>query len=115
MNKCSYICVIKLIMLKLKRNISVDKMQKVAILLKTISHPVRLQILEVLEEREPLDVTTIRENIEIEVEQSMLSHHLIKMKDKGVLQSQKDGKSVYYSLRDRQVLKIFDCMEKCDL
>lgn len=115
MNKCSYIRVYIYPMRKVKRNISSEKMAKVAMLLKTISHPVRLQILEALEEQEPLDVSSIRGCIDIQVEQSMLSHHLIKMKDKGVLQSFKEGKSVYYSLRDRQVLKIFDCMEKCKL
>lgn len=114
MNKCSYV-VLCLCMPKVKRNISTMKMAKVASLLKTISHPVRLQILEALEVSEPMDVKTIRDSIDIEVEQSMLSHHLIKMKDKGVLQSNKEGKSVFYSIRDRQVLKIFDCMEKCDL
>lgn len=103
------------VMIQSKRNISIQKLEQVAHVLKTISHPVRLQILEVLEEEEPLDVTTIRERISITVEQSMLSHHLIKMKDKGVLQSVKEGKSVLYSLCDRQILKIFDCMEKCDL
>ena len=100
-------------MQKTKRNLSIRELEKVAEVLKAISHPVRLEILEVLEITESLTVSQIREQIEIDVEQSLLSHHLIKLKDKGVLQSVKKGKNCYYSICDRQVLKIFDCMEKC--
>jgi len=45
----------------------------------------------------------------------MMSHHLSKMKDNGVLSSEKKGKQVYYRITDRQLLNIFDCMEKCNL
>ena len=45
----------------------------------------------------------------------MMSHHLAKMKDNGVLISEKIGKQVYYKIFVRQLLSIFDCMEKCDL
>jgi DNA-binding transcriptional ArsR family regulator len=47
------------------------------------------------------------------VEQSLLSHHLIKMKDKGILDCHKDGQFVYYKLQLREVLSLLDCMEKC--
>jgi len=97
-----------------KRNLSFDKLERVAKILKTVSHPVRLEILEVLEMEEPLTVSTIRERIKTEVEQSMLSHHLIKMKDNDILVSYKKGKNIYYSIADRQVLKIFDCLGACD-
>ena len=79
--------------------------------LKTISHPVRLEILETLEMEEPLAVSTIRARIKAQVEQSMLSHHLIKMKDNGILISYKKGKHIFYSIADRQVLRIFDCID----
>lgn len=97
-----------------KRNLSFEKLERVAKILKTISHPVRLEILEVLEMEEPLTVSTIRERIKTEVEQSMLSHHLIKMKDNDILISYKKGKNIYYSIADRQVLKIFDCLDGCN-
>jgi len=100
-------------MRKLKRNISFQQLETVAIVLKAISHPVRLEILEILEVEEPMSVSAIREQLSTEVEQSMLSHHLIKLKDKGILSSEKEGKKIYYRIQDRQILKIFDCMEKC--
>lgn len=100
---------------KTSRKIGVKTLSRVAQILKTISHPVRLEILEILEIEEPLSVSIIQSRLSAEVEQSMLSHHLIKMKDKGILASIKNGKSIYYSLADRQLLKIFECMASCDL
>jgi len=102
-------------MKKTRRKFSVDKLEKVANVLKTIAHPVKLEILEVLEFEEPLDVSTITEKIGISCELSMMSHHLSKMKVNGILTSEKKGKQVFYRIADRHILNIFDCMEKCNL
>lgn len=96
------------------REISIDKLQLVAKILKAIAHPVKLQILETLEQEEPLDVSTICERIQFSCDVSMISHHLAKLKDNGILQSEKKGKQVFYSISDRNILQIFDCMENCD-
>jgi DNA-binding transcriptional ArsR family regulator len=98
-----------------KTLLSPEKISRVAEILKTISHPVRLEIMLALREQEPLCVGDLQSIIPIEVEQSMLSHHLIKMKDKGVLRCEKKGMHVYYTLNDRHILSIFECMSKCDL
>jgi len=97
-----------------KRKLSADSLQTVAKILKTIGHPVKLEILMVLEKEEPLDVSTICEKIERPCEISMMSHHLAKLKDNGILVSEKIGKQVFYRIADRQLLKVFDCMEGCD-
>ena len=96
-------------------HLTAEKITRVAEILKTIGHPVRLQILEALEEKEPLTVTEIQEKIESDTEQSLLSHHLIKMKDRGILKCEKHGMNVLYRLEDRKILKIFECMESCSL
>jgi len=102
--------------MKLKtRNYSIEKLQAVARILKTIAHPVKLEILQALEAEEPLDVSTICKRINSHCEISMMSHHLAKMKDNGLLKSEKRGKQVFYQIADRHLLKIFDCMETCDL
>ncbi len=88
-------------------------MARLADILKVISHPVRLRIIEFLEEREPVSVGRLREYLDIEL--SLLSHHINKMKDKGILQSYREGRKIYYSLSFTQITKIFDCMEQCDL
>ena len=99
----------------IKRKLSANKLKKVANILKTISHPVKLEILDILEQYIKLDVSTILEKLKIKCEISMLSHHLSKMKDNGILISDKKGKQVFYSIADRNILKIFECMENCKL
>jgi DNA-binding transcriptional ArsR family regulator len=95
------------------RNIETAKLEKIAHILKAISHPLRLEVVELLEEREPQSVAEILE--QIDVEQSLLSHHLNKMKDKGVLESYRKGRNIYYRLAFKEITKIFDCMEQCNL
>ena len=96
-----------------RRNIPAESLSKMAGILKTIAHPVRLDILELLEAEKSLTVSDIKEKLGQEVETSMLSHHLIKMKDKGILVSEKKGKYIFYQLRDTHILQIFDCMQAC--
>lgn len=78
--------------------------------LKTIAHPVKLEILEILESEQPLDVSTLCSKIGAGCEISMMSHHLAKMKDNGILISNKEGKQVFYEIADERLLNIFDCI-----
>jgi DNA-binding transcriptional ArsR family regulator len=63
---------------------------------------------------EKLSVNDICEKLG-SIEQSLLSHHLIKMKDKGILKSKKEGQFVYYSLYLKEVSNMLDCMERCPI
>jgi len=92
-----------------------DKLQIAARLLKVIAHPVKLEILQILGGNEAMDVTSLCECIGAGCEISMMSHHLAKMKDNGILKSEKRGKQVFYSVADKSILKLLDCLNKCDL
>ncbi|WP_020532162.1 ArsR/SmtB family transcription factor [Flexithrix dorotheae] len=98
---------------KLSTRFDAETLLKVAEILKTIAHPVRLSILELLENKEKLTVSELMKGTGIE--QSLLSHHLIKMKDKGVLKSEREGKNIFYTLADKHIVNIFDCMEGCSI
>lgn len=87
-------------------------LEKAAFILKTIAHPIRLGIVEMLGKNERLSVNEISEGLSIE--QSLTSHHLNNMKLKGVLASERKGKNVYYSLKIRELLKVIECVENCD-
>ena len=41
----------------------------------------------------------------------MMSQHLAKMKDNGILQSEKKGKQVFYRIADRRLLRVLDELE----
>ncbi len=90
---------------------SSQEIEKMAEILKAIGHPMRLEILKIMKQHEPLTVAELIEATGLE--QSLLSHHLIKMKDKGILQSFREGRNINYSLNDRTILNLFDCMENC--
>lgn len=92
-----------------------QRLEKAADILKTIAHPVRLEMLDILEVFGELPVSEIQSRLSVGVEQPMVSHHLIKMKDKGILLSSKKGVSVSYRLADPNITRIFTCMEDCSL
>jgi ArsR family transcriptional regulator len=89
----------------------VEKLNRIAFILKTIAHPLRLGVIHLLEQNESMSVSDICENLGSE--QSLTSHHLQNMKLKGILTSQKEGRNMYYSLKERDVSLIIECLENC--
>lgn len=88
-----------------------ERLEKAAFVLKTIAHPLRLGVVQLLGCHERLTVTEICDRMECE--QSLASHHLNIMKLKGVLKSERAGKNIYYSLDLPEVLPIISCVENC--
>ena len=91
----------------------IENLEKIAFVLKTIAHPLRYGIVELLVDHEKLSVGEICEKLQSE--QSLTSHHLTNMKLKGLLKSSRDGKNIYYSLKMKDIEKIIGCIQKCDL
>ena len=92
-------------------NLTSEKMEKVAFILKTTAHPTRIAIVQLLAANDSLSVTDISEKLN--VEQSLLSHHLSGMKLKGLLSSHRDGKNIYYALKMREVIDVIQCLAAC--
>ncbi|MFY7910590.1 MAG: ArsR/SmtB family transcription factor [Emticicia sp.] len=92
--------------------INKEKYEKAAYILKAVAHPTRLAIIQLLEIQDNLTVNEICETLECE--QSLISHHLINMKLRGILKSHKDGLNVYYSLKQREITKLLSCIENCE-
>ena len=88
-----------------------EQLEKAAIMLKAIAHPMRISIISFLEDGKKLTVTEIHEKLNLE--KSTTSHHLGILKDKGVLASKRDGKNTYYFLRHEQLSNIVECISKC--
>ena len=88
-----------------------EMLERIAFILKTIAHPLRLGIVHLLEKHEQLSVSEICEMLESE--QSLTSHHLKTMRLKGILSSKRDGKSMLYSLKEKDVSLIITCLEDC--
>lgn len=89
-----------------------EKLERIAYILKTVAHPLRLGIVHILEQHPQLSVTDICEMLGSE--QSLTSHHLQNMKLKGVLASKRRGRSILYSLKERDISLIIECLENCN-
>ncbi len=89
----------------------VDKLERIAFILKTVAHPMRLGIIHLLEQHPQLSVTDICDMLGSE--QSLTSHHLQNMRLKGILAVKRDGRSMMYSLKERDVSLIIECLENC--
>lgn len=90
-----------------------EELEKAAFVLKTIAHPTRLAIIELLSKQGRKTVSEICTSLNLE--QSLTSHHLNTMKLKGVLGSEKEGKNSYYHLKLKEVTQIISCIDNCDL
>ncbi len=89
----------------------VEKLERIAYILKTVAHPIRLGIIHLLEQHPRLSVNAMCERLG--TEQSLTSHHLQNMRLKGLLQVKREGRSMMYSLKEKDVSLIIECLENC--
>lgn len=86
-----------------------QKAAEVAHILKLLAHPKRFLILCKLREW-PKTVGDLEKYCTIG--QSQLSQFLGKMKDEGILDSEKNGQFVSYSIRDPRILEMTHALQK---
>lgn len=89
----------------------VEKLERISFILKTIAHPMRLGIVHLLEQYPKLSVSEICEMLDSE--QSLTSHHLQNMRIKGLLTAERYGRNMMYSLKEKDVSLIIECLENC--
>ena len=87
----------------------VKKLERIAFILKTVAHPLRLGIIHLLEQYPRLSVSEICEKLDSE--QSLTSHRLQNMRIKGLLSSKREGRNILYSLKERDISLIIECLE----
>lgn len=76
---------------------------------KVFSHPLRLQILNALRDRE-MSVSDMADRLDVAI--GNLSQHLNMMKHRRVLGTRKDGNAVYYRLANPKILDAFDLIRE---
>lgn len=92
--------------------LDINKLDMAASKLRVIAHPMRIAIIELLESNPRMNVTQIYEKLNIE--QAAASHHLNILKSKQILESRREGKNTYYSIRQASLAKIIDCINRCN-
>src|SRR3989338_5591007 len=76
---------------------------------KVFSNPTRLEILNLLRDKE-LSVTGLIEKTALS--QANISQHLSIMKSKGIVISDRKGKNIYYRLTNPKIIKAFDILRE---
>jgi len=72
---------------------------------RTLGHPVRVRVLELLRGGE---LTVGELQAELEIDSSGASQHLGAMRRQGLLESRRDGTSVYYRVRDPRIFQLLE-------
>ena len=72
------------------------QVKKAAVTLRAINHRLRQQIMRLLEENKKMTVTEIY--VQLRLEQSVASQHLAILRRAGIVQTDRDGKFIYYSI-----------------
>jgi DNA-binding transcriptional ArsR family regulator len=97
----------------LHSRVEAQQLDRAAAMLKVLSHPKRLAIVDLLGKTKGKDsqmsVTDIYQALDLP--QAIASQHLITLKDRGVLKSSKIGTKIYYSLAVPQLMKVIDTLE----
>ena len=84
-----------------KVNILNDKLQISSELLRALTHPLRMQILEFIDRQDNINVNKIYNTLNLE--QSITSQHLRILRNAGVVETKREGKFIYYSINYQKV------------
>lgn len=85
-----------------------DALEQAAECLKTIAHPVRLRMIQLLLTGEH----TVGELAELcEVRDHIASEHLSRMGDRGLLSKTREGRKVYYRVAEPHLAQVMYCVQ----
>ncbi len=81
-----------------------NTLRRTVLVIRSVDHKLRQQIIKMLEESPRLTVTEIY--IKLRIEQSIASQHLSILRRSGVVVSKRTGKFIYYSLNHERLAEI---------
>jgi DNA-binding transcriptional ArsR family regulator len=91
--------------------VKVDFVQtkKAALILRSINHKLRQQIIKLLDENQKMTVTEIY--VKLRLEQSVASQHLAILRRAGIVATTRDGKFIYYSVNYSRLADVVKFVE----
>ena len=89
-----------------KEDIKLDygTLRKAVLILRAVNHKLRQNMIKLLNEYGRLTVTEIY--VRLRLEQSVASQHLAILRRAGVVQTERDGKFIYYSINKGRISEI---------
>lgn len=94
----------------MSKELDIERVERIAFVLKAVAHPMRVGIIDLLSQKERMSVNEITAYLGLE--QSLTSHHLANLKMKGVLGSKREGKQIFYFLKLKEVVDLIATLEK---
>jgi DNA-binding transcriptional ArsR family regulator len=85
------------------------ELRKAVVVLRAVNHELRQSIIKMLEENKQMTVTDIY--IKLRLEQSVASQHLAILRRAGVVDTERDGKFIYYYLKEDRLEQINELVE----
>ena len=84
--------------------IEVIQVKKAALIFRAINHPLRKQMLQLLHENVRMTVTEIF--IKLRLEQSVASQHLAVLRKAGMVNTERQGKFIFYSVNYQRIKQV---------
>ena len=89
--------------------INYHNLKKGALVLRALNHKLRQQIIALVETEQKITVTEIY--VKLRLEQSVASQHLAILRRAGIVNTQRDGKFIYYTVNHARIGQITDITE----
>ena len=83
-------------MRKTKVKINNEQLQVSSEILRAVAHPLRMKILEFVDKNKTINVNKIYNTLKLE--QSITSQHLRILRMSGIVETNRDGKFIYYTI-----------------
>jgi DNA-binding transcriptional ArsR family regulator len=88
----------------MKHQINLNEVKKAQMLLRALNHKLRQRILDIIEKDKKIIVTQI--HTKLEIEQSVASQHLAILRIADIVNANRDGKFIYYSINYSKIKEI---------
>jgi DNA-binding transcriptional ArsR family regulator len=85
-------------------HINFHNVKKAALVLRALNHKLRQQMLGLIDNEKKITVTEIY--VRMRLEQSVASQHLAILRKAGIVETQRDGKFIYYTVNNNRVKDI---------
>lgn len=96
-------------MRKAKVYIDNDNLQVSSEVLRAIAHPLRMRILEFIDNNSDINVNKIYNTLKLE--QSITSQHLRILRDAGLVNTTRDGKYIHYTVNYEKVSHVVSSVD----
>lgn len=84
--------------------------KKASLVLRSLNHKLRQQIIKIIHESDKLAVTEIY--VKLRLEQSVASQHLAILRKAGIVSTKREGKFIYYTINKQRVQAINEFVSK---